>query len=375
MRVIPTVVRFLAKMLPATRTAMQGADHLCFKSSPFTREVEAVNSGIKRYESERDGNSGNRTLLRRNIHRLEKALTMRPRRPVFATDFIQETVAAFSKLVTQAADLSHAHHRSASPSRALLLDIEYADAVLKEYFEVVDEVAEIIGPKKSYKELSSTLSKSLGAMRDKLPSRHLVPFHRRTNAFPVRIEQIRQLAFRRRSVRWFEQKPVPRELIDDAISIGIQAPSACNRQPFRFVVLDDPSIIAEVASIPMGTRGYEHQIPVFIVVVGQQRHFHDPRDRHIIYIDASLAVMGTLFAIEALGLGACCINWPDIEAKEQAMQKRLQLAPDERPIMCLAMGWPLADALVASSPKKELDELRAYNPMKSVIDQSHRKAA
>jgi nitroreductase len=375
MRVIPTVVRFLAKILPGSLTSKDTSDYIRIASSPFAREVNAVNSGIKRYEFERDGHTGNRTLLRRNIHRLEKALTMRPRRAVFATDFIQETVAAFSKIVTHADDRSDTPHPNANTSRAVLLDIEYADAVLKTYFEVVDDVPETIGPRKTYQELSSTLLKSKKVIRDESSTRHVVPFQRPTEAPLIKIEQLKQLALHRRSVRWFEQKPVPRQLIDEALSIAIQAPSACNRQPFRFIVLDDPSAIAEVASIPMGTRGYEHQIPVFVIVVGQQRHFHDPRDRHVIYIDASLAVMGFLLAIETLALGACCINWPDIEAKERALQQKLGLDDDERPVMCLAIGWPLRDALVASSPKKELDELRCYNSSKTSMAFHHRHAA
>src|SRR5690606_16318467 len=111
-------------------------------------------------------------------------------------------------------------------------------------------------------------------------------------------------------------RPVARELIDRAIEVGIQAPSACNRQPFRFLILDEPELVARVAKIPMGTAGYAENIPALLVAIGQLRAFHSERDRHLIYIDTALALMGVQLALETLGLSSCSINWPAIPEKE-----------------------------------------------------------
>jgi nitroreductase len=150
-------------------------------------------------------------------------------------------------------------------------------------------------------------------------------------------------------------------MIDRAIEVAAQSPSACNRQPFEFRVIDDPELVRAVSVIPMGTAGYADNIPVFVVLVGQQRNYFDERDRHLIYIDGSLAAMGFVYALEAQGLSSCCINWPDVEDRERKMAALLKLEADERPVMCLAVGHPDPAGLVAYSQKKPVDQLRRYN--------------
>jgi nitroreductase len=110
-------------------------------------------------------------------------------------------------------------------------------------------------------------------------------------------------------VRWYLQKPVPRELIDKALDVGLQAPSACNRQPFEVRILDDPALVREIAALPMGTVGLHHNFPTILVWVGRLRSFAHHRDRHVPYIDAAMAAMGFQLALETLGLSSCCLNW------------------------------------------------------------------
>jgi nitroreductase len=166
-----------------------------------------------------------------------------------------------------------------------------------------------------------------------------------------------ELARLRRSVRWFLPKPVPRELIERAMRVAREAPSACNRQPFVFRAFDEPNRVRELAEVPMGAAGYAHQIPLLIVVVGQQRHFFDPRDRHLIYIDGALAGMSFILALETLGLSSCILNWPDIAEREEAMRRALDLAADERPVFLIAVGYPDPEGLVARSVKRPISEL------------------
>jgi nitroreductase len=162
-------------------------------------------------------------------------------------------------------------------------------------------------------------------------------------------------------VRWFLPQPVDRAIIDQAIEIGALAPSACNRQPFQFRILDDPELVRQIIKIPFGLAGYGHNVPVVVAVIGQQRHYFDERDRHLIYIDASLAVMGFLFALEAQGIGTCCVNCPDIAKKEAQMAELMNLSLDERPVMLIALGHPDPEGLVARSTKKSISQLRRYN--------------
>jgi len=154
---------------------------------------------------------------------------------------------------------------------------------------------------------------------------------------------------------------VPRELIDNAVRVALCSPSACNRQPFEFRVFDDPQLVKQIAALPMGTEGFSANFPCVVVVVGSMRAFPLEQDRHVPYIDASLAAMAFQFALEAQGLGSCCINWPEIPEREAAMARALDLKPDERVLLLLAFGIPDPDGMVPHSQKKAIDEVRTYN--------------
>ena len=96
------------------------------------------------------------------------------------------------------------------------------------------------------------------------------------------------------------------------------------------------------------------------MIVGRQRAYFSERDRHLIYIDGALAAMSFVLALETLGLSSCCINWADIEAQERKMARLLQLEPDERVIMLVAIGYPDPEERVPYSAKKMLHTLRRY---------------
>ncbi|MDW8078403.1 MAG: nitroreductase family protein [Thermoguttaceae bacterium] len=269
---------------------------------------------------------------------------MRPRRTPFALEYIEETLNAYEAALKATLN----GHPSLSVEQ-----LRWAHDVLAEYFAHGG----------GHPKLEPLRERFRGLPSPPWPCEtSLIPYCRElSGAVSVPYEALAALAERRRSVRWFLPKPVPRELIDKALLIAAQSPSACNRQPFVFRIFDDPELVRQVASIPYGAAGYEHQIPVIVVVVGQLRHFFDARDRHLIYIDASLAAMSFMFALETLGLSSCCINWPDIPEREEKMARLLKLEPDERPVMLIALGWPDPEGLVCRSVKKPLRFLRRYN--------------
>ncbi len=314
----------------------------------FDLEHRAVLAGIKRYHKSEQGDRVNRYLLRRNTHRLEKGLLMRPRRDIFALDYIEATVDVFAQATRQAST-------GCSPEDLAATEAEWrwAHDVLEEYFRVTGSHPVIDRMRELFSALPFPFPDRRGS-----PKR---PSPRGLEEPPVSFEQLAALARRRRSVRWYLPKPVDRELVDRAILLAAQAPSACNRQPFRFRVFDDPEKVAALAALPMGTAGFGHNIPMILAVVGRLRAYFSPRDRHLIYIDGSLATMGLMLALETLGLGSCALNWPDIRSREKKMARLLKLDPDERVVLLLSIGHPDPEGLVACSQKKTLDELRTYN--------------
>jgi len=326
----------------ASRSRIAARSYYLFFSSEFGREQQAVLRGRARYAEDLQNPRHTSALLRRNVHGLEKGILMRPRRNRFAVDYIGVTMDCYEQLLSSAPGESQESD-----------ELQWAHDVLKLYFEITDDHPRIESARKRFRALPPPGTQ---------PDRVLVPYCRDLAGNPpVAYEDLLRLAERRRSVRWFLQEPVDRVVIDKAITVARQCPSACNRQPFRFVVLDDPSLAQRVASISMGTAGYWQNIPVLVAVVGRLRSYFAERDRHLIYIDGALASMAFVFAIESLGLATCCINWPDVEEKEREIAEVLQLDPDERVTMLMAVGHPDPDGLVAYSQKKPLSQLRRYN--------------
>lgn len=298
----------------------------------FLREIRVVSAGQRQFFRGRFRLHD--PLLRRNIHRLEKGLTMRPRAPVFAEEYILETVQAYAKAVA-----SH----SADPS-----EIAWAGDVLQTYFSSVRETPSVTTAKVAFKSV--------------YPPDQEVPFAvpaPRGDLAPTAVgyQDFLALCQQRKSVRWYLDRRVPRALVENALSVALSAPSACNRQPFTFRFIEDPTEAAQIASVAMGTGGYAHQIPALVVVLGDFSCFPSTRDRHVPYIDGALAAMQFMLALETLGLSSCAINWPDIGSRERRMRSLLALPSHIRPIMLMSLGFADPQGGVPHSAKKPVSSV------------------
>ena len=94
-------------------------------------------------------------------------------------------------------------------------------------------------------------------------------------------------------------------------------------------------------------------IPCTMAIIGDLSAYPRERDRHLIYVDGSLAAMQLMLAFETLGLSTCPINWPDIESAEKKIANLLKLKVYERPIMLLSVGYAQDQGGIAFSQKKK----------------------
>lgn len=150
-------------------------------------------------------------------------------------------------------------------------------------------------------------------------------------------------------------------MLDEAVFVAAQSPSACNRQAFEFRFYDEPDLARLVADLAPGFDPGDRPPPVMAVIVGKYRAYYRERDMHVIYIDASLAAMALVLALESLGLASCCINWPSIPDVDAHMASALALEPDEEVIMLLAIGYADPTVLSPYSQKAGPESLRSYN--------------
>jgi len=313
-------------------------------NNAFQNEHYSVLRGRYLFDAnKRDEVSGFEYALRRNIHRIEKGLITQPRRGVFGLEYIEETITHFQAYLLLEDNCSRFDSSLA----------KWATAVLEEYFNVTDEHEIVNRCEKLFKPLLQ-----VSIQGDSVKP---APYKRGENSAGISYEEFAKLCRRRCSTRYYLNKKVPNQLLDLAVEAAAQSPSACNRQPFVFRIYNDMELARKISSIPVGASTYAHQIPCLVVLVGQLRAFASEADRHVIYIDASLAAMSFELALETLGLSSCSINWRDDQKLNNQVASIMGLDSDEVVIMMISVGFPDPDGMVPYSQKKSLDKIRRYN--------------
>lgn len=303
-------------------------------SPEFGRECQSVLKGkIKYHQTHTDFDMSNSALLRRNVHRMEKGLIMQPRRPIFGTDYVEETVNAYRGMLNCGEFCEE--------------EKSWAHDVLSAYFDAVGESPQIDRARAVFESI------------EKLTNKSYVPYtHDDKVQSDISTEQLHNLFRQRRSTRWFSDEKVAPEMINEAITLASLAPSACNRQPFNFYVAQTKDDAVTIAKMAAGTGGFAENIPNLIAVVGNLSSYPFERDRHLIYIDGALAAMQLMLAFETMGLSSCPINWPDTEFREQKISKKLKLDGDQRVIMLIAVGYADNKGMIPYSSKKTYQTLR-----------------
>lgn len=310
-------------------------------SGQFYREHQSVLAGRLAYLQSLKDIKDSSALLRRNIHRLEKGLIMQPRKAVFAEAYIAETVEIFEKCV---------NHPTFSQQELI-----WAHDVLVAYFSVVTDTHIIAAARTAFNVADTNIMVGSVPKNDEVTAS---PYSSEARIISeVTSEELHTLFKQRRSVRWFEDKPVELSKIEHALDMALQAPSACNRQPFEFYTCIEPAVAAEIAGIPTGTNGFSENVQALIVIMGDLSAYPYERDRHVIYIDSGLVAMQLMLAFESLGLSTCPINWPDIETYEVKLAQRLSLPKHKRPVMMMAVGYAKPTGGIPFSQKKSAAQL------------------
>jgi len=339
-----TLLRVYAQLKEATLyifslSQFTSSLYYCFFSRKFSREHQSVLKARVAYLKSQFNNNDSSVLLRRNIHRIEKGLIMQPEKAIFALSYITETINEYSKAV------QNPHHDQQ--------ELLWAKEVLNLYYLSID--ANLLPFK------INTIFQQLNLEKEKVPQFKNVPYPFSDKVVSdVSYQQLITLCQQRRSVRWFKPKVVPRVLLEQAVEIATLAPSACNRQPFIFNIVDRQPLLAELACLPLGTEGFAHNIQCIVVVSGDLSYYPTERDRHLIYIDSALACMQFMLALETLELSSCVLNWPDIEAKEAKISQLLNLGDSIRPTMLIAVGYAQTDGKIPYSQKKSAKQLINY---------------
>ena len=199
-----------------------------------------------------------------------------------------------------------------------------------------------------------------------------------------RAAEFRQQMQRRRTVRDFSDRPVPREVIEDCLLAAGTAPSGANLQPWHFVVVSDPAIKQRIrveaeaeehefytrkapqewldALAPLGTdehKPFLETAPYLIVVFAQSYGLlPDGRKVKNYYVQESVGIAtGMLItAIHNAGL-ASLTHTP---SPMGFLNEILGRPANEKPFLILVVGYPTEDAVVPDIGKKSLEEIATF---------------
>ena len=207
--------------------------------------------------------------------------------------------------------------------------------------------------------------------------------------YPVEEMKQRAVSFRqdiqrRRTVRHFSDRPVPRKVIEECLLTAGTAPNGANLQPWHFVVVSDPKVKHEIrlaaedeeaefyhrrapkewleALAPLGTDEHKPFLdiaPYLIAIFGKNHsRLADGRRVKNYYVQESVGI-ATGFLIAALH-NAGLVSLTHTPSPMGFLNTILDRPVDEKPFLLLVTGFPAEDAQVPVIRKKPLAEIVTF---------------
>lgn len=189
---------------------------------------------------------------------------------------------------------------------------------------------------------------------------------------------------RRRSVRDFSERPVPREVIEQCLMAAGTAPSGANLQPWHFVAISDPAIKKRIragaekeehdfyhhkapqewldALAPLGTdehKAFLESAP-YLIAIFAQSYGTLPGGMKVKHYYAQESVgIATGFLISAIH-HAGLVSLTHTPSPMGFLNQILDRPSNERPFLILVVGYPAPEATVPRITKKPLDEIATF---------------
>jgi nitroreductase len=163
----------------------------------------------------------------------------------------------------------------------------------------------------------------------------------------------------RQSDRKYSDKPVETDKLDRIIEAGRMAPSACNAQPWKFVVVTDTSLIKKLAQAATekltGMNSFVSLAPVLIVIVREKPNLSSKiggkiKNKDYSHIDIGIASENMCLQAKAEGLGSCIIGWFD----EKQVRNILGIPPSKRVELIITVGYSLSEYREKKRKSKEV---------------------
>ena len=170
-----------------------------------------------------------------------------------------------------------------------------------------------------------------------------------------------ELVQKRQSDRKYASRPVERDLVVACLEAARLAPSACNSQPWKFVVVDDRELVGKVgeAAAGMGMNGFAREVPVIVAVVLEKMNLTARigsviKDKEYSLLDVGIAVEHFCLQAAELGLGTCIMGW----FNEKKVKELLGIRGKRVPLL-VSLGYPAGEN--RKKIRKSMDEMSSWN--------------
>jgi nitroreductase len=173
-----------------------------------------------------------------------------------------------------------------------------------------------------------------------------------------------ELILRRQSDRKYSDKPIEADKLERIIEAGRMAPSACNAQPWKFVVVTDSPLrqkVSEAATERLtGMNKFACQAPVLVVIVREKPNLSSKiggtiKNRDYSHIDIGIATSNICLQAASEGLGSCIIGWFD----EKQIRSILGIPASKRVEVIITLGYSLSE--YRQKRRKPKDVTVSYN--------------
>jgi nitroreductase len=158
------------------------------------------------------------------------------------------------------------------------------------------------------------------------------------------------LILTRRSIRKYEDKDIPEEILQQILESGRQAPSAVNRQPIHFVVVNDNAMLKNLCD-NLITR-FVKRAPLVIVGCANTKSLLTGKWA---VIDATIAMQNMVIAALTFGIGSCWIG----ACNEKKVKELLKIPDELKVVAVLTFGYPAEQP--KQRKKKPFDEMFSFN--------------
>lgn len=204
------------------------------------------------------------------------------------------------------------------------------------------------------------------------------------NEMAERAAAFQEKMARRRTVRDFSERPVPREVIESCLRVAGSAPNGANLQPWHFVAISDPALQREIrlAAEAEEREFYEHRAPAewlealaalgttaekpflekapWLIAVFSQPYEVRPDGEKVKHYYATESVgIATGFLIAALHVAGLA-SLTHTPSPMGFLNQLLDRPPHEKPFLLLVVGYPAEEALVPDIQRKPLSEISSF---------------